>query len=1560
MNARTWSARRDGGSGESSDPHQHDGDLPLDELLDARFDEEGRLAQIGRAGQQRTAERLDPRPPALSPDELERAVQKLAEGLEAIERQSALPRSAGTRGVTLPGDESLEPSELRTSRDHAVEEGGLERLEERLQTLSRRLQQRAEPEPAETRAAPARGTSGGRASPGAEPGWDRDADWRVPSATQRADATEPAPEPRRASYDAEMLTPDKQFTAETKRQFAALEARVEALQHNLGDAQIEPVRRELLELLHRVEDVGRDGRSIAGAVGEVSAKLDQMETKLNAARNLTGNRLSELQDRLSGIADRIGGIEAEVPGFDALRQNQSAILERFDRMEGLVQHIASPEEMLERVDGLRRHMQAIASQRDVVRIEEQISKLAERLDALPGDRGALERMENQLQALAGEFVEARRQRSSGAAELNGRLAELSATLHQIGEAGRAPDLTGLEQKLADIGSRLDDERRSAGAALARLEERLVALGAAVEAEKADAAVEMLGGLSQRVEGLAAAVEAQDAPRIRGDLQSLGDKLDQLARSLDQQAERLSPRLEPLEARLQGLQTQLQTLSERAETSTTEFGHVAEKVREIADRVSGGATEDPDPVAARLAIIEERLTALAARGGPDARALQTQLEAVVSRLEILKGRSIDPARINELFDRIDAAMRQELGSERFDKLEEMLGRAVVPSERFDQLEKRLAETVPAISEGQLARLEEKIDALGRLPAAGVAASPAAGEGVTQEDIAELRTDIVALRRELRSLPGLGEGEANLGAVLKAISARLNQLPEERPATAPELEKQIDRLAQLFEEPSDRRLALAHIETSLKGIEARLEETRRTLLSRSSSDADAVSGAEIDAVTGLARALSDDVTQLKGAAEASDKRNKEAIEALQGTMEAVVKRMAFLERDAEPSAASAPAPAEPTHGERVHATEPAARPVSARSDDRPVAAALQPPVAAAMQPPSLRAESLRETSSGGLFGRFTSRELLKRATGGRADSFSPDADESEETADLPLEPGTDAPIKSELAGAPSSDTAFMAGSRRGRAAADGDIDAVRPAHDAPERMAGEDFLAAARRAAKEAAAEAAQAEHEAQEARRSRGLSRVLYAMRARRRVLLMAALLVALGFAAFQLMRDRIDLGDLAFTRISSLIAEKTSSVPGDTPSAAIAPPRSPNSTLSVRAAADQTSRSASAPGETRIGSRPTSTSATAEAAAPSAPASTASIGKAPTAPAAKPAETKAVAALGTAQPQPATPAYTGAIRTPDRESAASRPTIAAPQQRDFDGSLAMPLAPTSLPVEIGPAGLRAAALAGDPVAAFEVAARFAEGRGTEQDPAAAIQWYTQAAEAGLAPAQYRLGSIYEKGRGVPKDARAAADWYRRAAEAGNVKAMHNLAVLYAEGASGAPNLARAAELFREAARHGVRDSQFNLAILHARGLGVPVDMVEAYKWFAVAASSGDAEALKRRDVIGDALSEADLAKAKAAAAAFEPLPLISEANDVMLPEGGWREDTTSLDGDSAGDMVALVQTLLAQRGYDPGPADGLLGWKTIEAISLFQEQAGLPRTGEVDSSLVAALQDRPT
>jgi localization factor PodJL len=316
--------------------------------------------------------------------------------------------------------------------------------------------------------------------------------------------------------------------------------------------------------------------------------------------------------------------------------------------------------------------------------------------------------------------------------------------------------------------------------------------------------------------------------------------------------------------------------------------------------------------------------------------------------------------------------------------------------------------------------------------------------------------------------------------------------------------------------------------------------------------------------------------------------------------------------------------------------------------------------------------------------------------------------------------------------------------------------------------------------------------------------------------------------------------------------------------------------------------------------------------------------------------------------------------SPAEETAAVAPAV-TPVTPATPAPSASPGAETiALPEEIGPEKLRDAALAGDPIATFEVAARYAEGRNVLQDMRMAVTWYERSAAAGLAPAQYRLGSIYEKGLGVPRDLAKAQDWYRRAAEAGNVKAMHNLAVLYAEGAGGDPDLERAAVLFREAAAHGVRDSQFNLAILHARGLGVPQDLVEAYKWFAIAASSGDEESTKRRDIIGQALPEADRTKAEGMAATFQPLPLVSEANEVQMPDWRSENEATSVEVNSENELVALVQKLLAENGYDPGPPDGLLGEKTIEAISDFQGNAGLPRTGQIDTELVAALQNRST
>ncbi|NJO23065.1 MAG: sel1 repeat family protein [Sphingomonadales bacterium] len=160
------------------------------------------------------------------------------------------------------------------------------------------------------------------------------------------------------------------------------------------------------------------------------------------------------------------------------------------------------------------------------------------------------------------------------------------------------------------------------------------------------------------------------------------------------------------------------------------------------------------------------------------------------------------------------------------------------------------------------------------------------------------------------------------------------------------------------------------------------------------------------------------------------------------------------------------------------------------------------------------------------------------------------------------------------------------------------------------------------------------------------------------------------------------------------------------------------------------------------------------------------------------------------------------------------------------------------PITIGPQSLRIAAAKGDPSAQFDVAARFAEGKGVKRDFAQAAVWYQRAATQGLAAAQYRLAALYERGLGVTADTARARVWYKRAAEQGNLKAMHNMAVLSAGKDGTTSDYEMATKWFTEAAEHGVTDSQYNLAVLLESGLGIPKDQTAAYRWYALAARGG--------------------------------------------------------------------------------------------------------------------------
>jgi localization factor PodJL len=283
------------------------------------------------------------------------------------------------------------------------------------------------------------------------------------------------------------------------------------------------------------------------------------------------------------------------------------------------------------------------------------------------------------------------------------------------------------------------------------------------------------------------------------------------------------------------------------------------------------------------------------------------------------------------------------------------------------------------------------------------------------------------------------------------------------------------------------------------------------------------------------------------------------------------------------------------------------------------------------------------------------------------------------------------------------------------------------------------------------------------------------------------------------------------------------------------------------------------------------------------------------------------AADGTASvpiPQtPAVPAHAGDI------------TGAIPAVTATPGKLSLVQIPPTerLPDAIGGPVLRAAALKGDPSAAYEIGVRFAEGKGVASNLDEAAKWYDRAAQAGVVPAVFRLGTFYEKGLSVKKDTDIARRYYLQAAERGNAKAMHNLAVLDADGGGNGANYKSASQWFRKAADRGVADSQFNLGILYARGIGVEQNLAESFKWFSLAAAQGDADSGRKRDDIAKRLDAQSLAAAKLAIQTFTAEPQPDDAVNVASPAGGW--DSAPVQASTAKPVAKPVLTKRASAAH---------------------------------------------
>lgn len=81
-----------------------------------------------------------------------------------------------------------------------------------------------------------------------------------------------------------------------------------------------------------------------------------------------------------------------------------------------------------------------------------------------------------------------------------------------------------------------------------------------------------------------------------------------------------------------------------------------------------------------------------------------------------------------------------------------------------------------------------------------------------------------------------------------------------------------------------------------------------------------------------------------------------------------------------------------------------------------------------------------------------------------------------------------------------------------------------------------------------------------------------------------------------------------------------------------------------------------------------------------------------------------------------------------------------------------------------------------------------------------------------------------------------------------------------------------------------------------------------------------------------------------------------DIGDPVWKQSGGSGQTSSAGGSSA--LVADIQDELAQRGYDTGPADGILGSRTSAAIAAYQRDHGLLVDGRPSPELLGHIRGR--
>ncbi len=277
------------------------------------------------------------------------------------------------------------------------------------------------------------------------------------------------------------------------------------------------------------------------------------------------------------------------------------------------------------------------------------------------------------------------------------------------------------------------------------------------------------------------------------------------------------------------------------------------------------------------------------------------------------------------------------------------------------------------------------------------------------------------------------------------------------------------------------------------------------------------------------------------------------------------------------------------------------------------------------------------------------------------------------------------------------------------------------------------------------------------------------------------------------------------------------------------------------------------------------------------------------------------------------------------------------------------------------------AFAGVPEAQHDLAAVYTAGHGgVAQNYERAAFWFEQAADRGVANAAYNLGVLNHQGLGMKPDMDKAIKWYDRAAQLGHPEAQYNLGIAYIEGIGVPYDPEKASGYFKSAAQNNIMEAAYNLGLIYENGLLGDAKPDEALMWYKLAADQGSPEAKQALQQLAESLdislddvnklaesmkvlkkteasprpkaatTKAATPKAATAVSQETPQPLASAVNSTQL-------------------LTAQVQEYLMNAGLYPGPADGISGPLTNDAVRSYQNKNGLNADGRITQSLLTHM-----